>query len=110
MASPFDQSRYQVRLEWGADGLDRVAASDVVVVVDVLRFSSTVARRVATGDAVALDDAAHAASVNGAAIAARAGATGAVVLPLRRRRAGRGAPRGAAPPRRAHEHPRARRR
>ncbi|QRY41993.1 2-phosphosulfolactate phosphatase [Microbacterium hominis] len=80
MASPFDQSRYQVRLEWGADGLDRAAASDVVVVVDVLRFSSTVVRRVATGDAVALDDAAHAASVNGAAIAARAGATGAVVL------------------------------
>lgn len=49
MASPFDQSRYQVRMEWGTSGLERVAASDVVVVVDVLRFSSTVARRIEAG-------------------------------------------------------------
>ena len=34
MSSPFDQSRYQVRLEWGDDGLARLAASDVVVVTD----------------------------------------------------------------------------
>jgi len=36
MPSPFDQSRYQVRLEHGTAGLRRLAASDVVVVVDVL--------------------------------------------------------------------------
>ena len=39
---PFDQSSYQVRLEWGVDGLAGSRPSDIVVVVDVLRFSSTV--------------------------------------------------------------------
>lgn len=67
MSSPFDQSRYQVRLEWGDDGLARLATSDVVVVVDVLRFSSTVTTRVAAGGAVPLDAAAHAVSLNGTA-------------------------------------------
>lgn len=80
MTSPFDQSRYQVRFDWGVAGLERVAAADVVVVVDVLRFSSTVARRVAAGESVALDAAAHAVSLNGAAVAARAAETGAVVM------------------------------
>jgi 2-phosphosulfolactate phosphatase len=80
MASPFDQSRYQVRMEWGASGLERVAASDVVVVVDVLRFSSTVARRIEAGETVALDAAAHALSLNGAAVAARAAESDAVVF------------------------------
>lgn len=32
---PFAQSTYQVRMEWGVDGLARLAASDLVVVVDV---------------------------------------------------------------------------
>ena len=72
MPSPFDQSTYQVRLEWGVDGLDRLATADVVVVVDVLRFSSTVADAVASGSAVSLDDAREW-SRNGAAVAARAG-------------------------------------
>ncbi|MDQ1218163.1 2-phosphosulfolactate phosphatase [Microbacterium arborescens] len=70
-SSPFDQSRYQVRLDWGIAGLRRVAPADVVVVVDVLRFSSTVSARVAAGETVALD-AAHAVSRNGAAIAGAA--------------------------------------
>ncbi|HWT33670.1 MAG TPA: 2-phosphosulfolactate phosphatase [Microbacterium sp.] len=39
MPSSFDQSRYQVRLEHGVDGLRRLATSDVVVVVDVLDVS-----------------------------------------------------------------------
>ena len=39
---PFDQSRYQVRLEWGVDGLARLAPSDVVIVVDVLPTAETV--------------------------------------------------------------------
>lgn len=78
MSSPFDQSRYQIRFDWGAEGVERLEPADVVIVVDVLRFSTTVAGRVAAGEVVALDAAAHAASVNGAAVAERAG--GSVVL------------------------------
>lgn len=66
---PHDQSRYQVRFEWGARGLARLAPAEIVVVVDVLRFSSTVIARVEEGDVVPLDAAAHAVSLNGAAIA-----------------------------------------
>lgn len=77
MPSPFDQSTYQVRLEWGVEGLDRLAPADVVVVVDVLRFSSTVADAVASGASVSLADAAGW-SRNGAAVAA--GAKDSVVL------------------------------
>jgi len=74
MSSPFDQSRYQVRLDWGTAGLERLAASDVVVVVDVLRFSTTVTASVAVGESVALDAEARAVSRNGAVVAARAAA------------------------------------
>lgn len=80
MTTAFDQSRYQVRFEWGVTGLERLAPSDVVVVVDVLRFSTTVADRVAAGESVALDADAHAVSLNGAVVAARASALGATVL------------------------------
>jgi len=80
MSSPFDQSRYQVRFEWGTAGLERVAASDVVVVVDVLRFSSTVVGRLEAGTTVALDADAHAVSLNGAAVAERAAESGSLVL------------------------------
>jgi 2-phosphosulfolactate phosphatase len=78
--TPFDQHRYQVRLDWGAAGLGRLAPADVVVVVDVLRFSTTVTDAVARGASVPLDAAAHAVSINGAAIAEAAAATGATVL------------------------------
>lgn len=77
--SPFDQSRYQVRCEWGLEGLRRLAPADVVVVVDVLRFSSSVTEAVADGP-VALDENAHAVSRNGAAVAEEAGRGGALVL------------------------------
>lgn len=40
--SAFDQSTYQVRLEWGVAGLARLAPADIVVVVDVLGGSTTV--------------------------------------------------------------------
>lgn len=80
MTAHFDQSRYQVRFEWGAEGLARLAASDIVVVVDVLRFSTSVTDRVAAGERVPLDDAAHAVSLNGAAVAARAAESGATVV------------------------------
>ncbi|MEH3088968.1 MAG: 2-phosphosulfolactate phosphatase [Microbacterium arborescens] len=81
-SSPFDQSRYQVRLDWGVAGLRRLAPADVVVVVDVLRFSSTVSARVGAGERVALDREAFAVSRNGAAVAdaASADASGPLVL------------------------------
>ena len=79
-ATPFDQGTYQVRLDWGVDGLARLSPADVIVVVDVLRFTTTATDAVAAGDAFALDDAAHAVSLNGAAVAVAAAATGAVVL------------------------------
>ncbi|MCT1476664.1 2-phosphosulfolactate phosphatase [Microbacterium sp. p3-SID336] len=79
MPSPFDQSPYQVRLDWGVAGLERLAPADVVVVVDVLRFSSTVTDAVAGGTAVPLADA-LAWSRNGAAVAAAAPADATVLL------------------------------
>ena len=79
MPSPFDQSTYQVRLEWGVAGLQRLKPADVVVVVDVLRFSSSVADAAAAGVSVRLDDAVRW-SRNGAAVAAAAQVQGAVVL------------------------------
>lgn len=77
---PFDQSSYQVRLDWGVDGLARLAPSDIVVVVDVLRFSSTVIRALERGEVFGLDAAARALSINGAAVARAAGATPAIVM------------------------------
>lgn len=76
---PFDQSRYQVRLEWGAEGLRRLAVSDVVVIVDVLRFSTTATDTVARGEPVPLDHA-LADSINGARVTAAIGASGPLVL------------------------------
>lgn len=80
MTSPFDQSRYQVRFEWGIDGLARLAPADVVVVVDVLRFSTSIADAVAAGMPARLDSGAHATSLNGAAIAAAAAGPDTVVM------------------------------
>lgn len=70
--SPHDQFAYQVRFEWGVHGLGRLAPSDIVVVVDVLRFSSTVLQAVERGETVPLDASARAVSINGAAVAAAA--------------------------------------
>ncbi|GAA1706799.1 hypothetical protein GCM10009808_26020 [Microbacterium sediminicola] len=36
MPTPADQSRYQVRLDWGLAGLARLALADVTVIVDAL--------------------------------------------------------------------------
>lgn len=79
MPSPFDQSYYQVRLEWGTEGLARLSPADIVVVIDVLRFTSSMADVVADGGTVTLEDA-RAWSTNGAAVATAAAETGAVVL------------------------------
>lgn len=48
----FAQTGYQVRLDWGVPGLRRLAPADIVVVVDVLRFSTTVTRALEGGSAV----------------------------------------------------------
>jgi 2-phosphosulfolactate phosphatase len=77
---PFDQSTYQVRLEWGVAGLARLAPADIVVVVDVLRFSTTVIEAVDRGEDYPLDAAAHAVSPGGAPVAQAAARTGALVL------------------------------
>lgn len=75
MPSPFDQSSYQVRFEWGTEGLARLAPADIVVAVDVLRFSSTLADAVAAGRRIPLEEAVLW-STNGAAVAAAASAPG----------------------------------
>jgi 2-phosphosulfolactate phosphatase len=49
----FEQAGYQVRFDWGQDGAARAGArGDVVVIVDTLRFSSTVAAHIAAGATV----------------------------------------------------------
>lgn len=46
----FSQDPYQVRFEWGPDGAERAAdRGDMVVIVDTLSFSSTVATAVMNG-------------------------------------------------------------
>ena len=79
MPSPFDQSPYQVRFEWGVAGLRRLAPADIVVAVDVLRFTSTVTDAVANGQSVDLADAATW-SRNGAAVASAATGESTVLL------------------------------
>lgn len=80
MPQPFDQSRYQIRLEWGTDGFDRLAPADIVVVIDVLMFSTAMTDAAARGIPVGVDDDAVTGSANGAPVAARAAESDALVL------------------------------
>lgn len=81
MPSPFDQSTYQVRLDWGLAGLARLAEADVVVIVDVLHFSSRLTDAVADGAAIDLAEAAVWSTDSVApALAVTAAAGGATVL------------------------------
>ena len=51
---PFDQTTYQVRLEWGDAGVDAVAThADVVVLVDAVQFTTAVVVAAERGIAVA---------------------------------------------------------
>lgn len=79
MPQPFAQSSYQVRFDWGMAGLARLEPADVVVVVDVLRFSSTVVDAVVSGRPVSLADAVGW-SRNGAAVVSAAASSGAVLI------------------------------
>ncbi|MGP6170736.1 2-phosphosulfolactate phosphatase [Microbacterium sp. A196] len=79
MSQPFSQPSYQVRFEWGVAGLARLAPADIVVVVDVLRFSSTVTDAVASGSSISLPDAVSW-SRNGAAVAAAAAGDATVLV------------------------------
>jgi 2-phosphosulfolactate phosphatase len=71
----FDQEPFAVRCEWGAAGLEHAAASEVVVVVDVLSFTTTVSAAVDRGVTVlpwrsGHDDAGAFAAAHGAELAA----------------------------------------
>lgn len=50
------QADYQVRLDWGLDGLERLAPAHIVVVVDVLGLTSAALAAVERGDTVAVGD------------------------------------------------------
>ncbi|MEV8267981.1 2-phosphosulfolactate phosphatase [Microbacterium sp. NPDC076911] len=75
----FDQHRYQVRCEWGVEGLAHLEPAHIVIVVDVLRFSTTTTRAVEAGETVSLS-AARARAMNGVAVADLAAATGSLVV------------------------------
>lgn len=40
--SYFDQARFDIRCEWGLPGIEQIAHSDVIIVVDVLSFTTSV--------------------------------------------------------------------
>ncbi|WP_245570365.1 2-phosphosulfolactate phosphatase [Microbacterium luticocti] len=72
-----DQSFYQVRLDWGRDGLARLAPADIIVVVDVLRFSTMATDAADSARSLRLD---ATSSVDGVPVAAAAAASGALVV------------------------------
>ncbi|MBO3663447.1 2-phosphosulfolactate phosphatase [Microbacterium stercoris] len=66
MSTPFSQSTYQVRLEWGVEGLRRLEPADVYVIADPIRYSSGVLKVLAKGHDF---DIARSTCPNGGAIA-----------------------------------------
>jgi 2-phosphosulfolactate phosphatase len=83
--SVFDQAEYCCRLEWGRDGARRAARrGDVLVIVDVLRFSTTVATALHHGGVVypcvETEDVREVAARLGAEPAARTSAEGRFTL------------------------------
>src|SRR5689334_5660564 len=42
MSEFFDQAPFDVRCEWGFAGIERLAPADVIIIVDVLSFTTTV--------------------------------------------------------------------
>ncbi len=87
-SAPFGQARYQVRFDWGAAGAERVLpGAHVVVVVDVLSFTTAVVAAAERGVPVApwpAGDAAGAAALAerlGGAVAGRRGEPGPSLSP-----------------------------
>lgn len=77
--TPFDQSRYQVRVDWGHEGLERLAPADIVVLVDVLGVSTTAVDAVGAAETHPLDE--HVDDGGEGMLLARAAAgTGATVI------------------------------
>jgi 2-phosphosulfolactate phosphatase len=85
VSTPHGQSQYQVRFDWGLEGAADVAADvDVIVVVDVLSFSTTVDLAVSLGASVVPADPADRpalAGVDDAIIAGRRSEQGITLSP-----------------------------
>ena len=85
MTTPHGQTQYQVRLDWGVEGAAAIAAdADVIIVVDVLSFSTTVDLVVSRGATVvpaAPGEVDAAAARSGATVAARRGDPGLTLSP-----------------------------
>ncbi|WZH37603.1 MAG: 2-phosphosulfolactate phosphatase [Microbacterium enclense] len=54
-SAPHAQATYQVRLDWGLDGLRRLAPADVVVIVQTLGLSSDALAAIETGETLAVE-------------------------------------------------------
>jgi 2-phosphosulfolactate phosphatase len=84
VSTPHGQSQYQVRFDWGLEGAADIAAeADVIVVVDVLSFATTVDLAVGLGAGVVPVDpeASVAAQASGATVAGRRGEAGVTLSP-----------------------------
>jgi 2-phosphosulfolactate phosphatase len=87
MLSHFDQAEYDLKCEWGLNGLRALQnASDAVVIVDVLSFSTAVDIALSNGASVLpcrwrQDTAKQFADANGAVLAATRGASGYTLSP-----------------------------
>jgi 2-phosphosulfolactate phosphatase len=85
VTTPHGQTQYQVRFDWGLEGAEAIARDvDVIVVVDVLSFGTTVDLVVSRGAGVIPADPAEAASVaarSGAIVAGRRGDHGLTLSP-----------------------------
>ena len=83
--SPFAQSQYQVRFDWGIEGAQAVAAdADVIIVVDVLSWSTSVDIAVSLGVDVipaSIGEARDAAARHNALLAGSRGEAGLTLSP-----------------------------
>jgi 2-phosphosulfolactate phosphatase len=81
----FGQNQYQVRFDWGIQGADAICDDvDVIVVVDVLSFSTTVVLATELGVAIvpaAPESASELADAHGATLAGRRGSDGPTLSP-----------------------------
>lgn len=73
MPHPHDQSQYQVRFEWGREGLATLSPADVVVLVDTLSFTTAVDVATSLGVIVVPHGMPAPAALEHATIAARRG-------------------------------------